>query len=131
MHHLAPYQSIPHLPLMRVSITAGGVRMVGNLDAHIRYHINGSPLRVYMLRRFNSKYFISISRASVRVNLVHNTTSTFYIYAPNVICGPFASSFARVSGFVKSSLERAHPRGHNFAWTYAQYVQIGFYRQFG
>ena len=51
-HRLAPSQSIPHQPLMRVSITAGGVRMVGNFDAHIRYHINGSPLRVYMQRRF-------------------------------------------------------------------------------
>ena len=43
-HRLASSQSIPHLPLTRVSITTGGARLVGNFDAHIRYHINGSPL---------------------------------------------------------------------------------------
>ena len=52
-NRLYPSQTIPHLPLMRVSITAGRVRLVGNYDDHIRYHINGSPLRAYMQRRFH------------------------------------------------------------------------------
>lgn len=47
-----PIQQIPHLPILRVTMTAGGIRLMGNFDDYLRFHVNGSQLRVYMQDRF-------------------------------------------------------------------------------
>ena len=47
---LLPTQKIPHLPMMRVSISINGLRLVGHFDALLEYHINGYHLRADMQR---------------------------------------------------------------------------------
>ena len=43
-----PSRTTAHLPTSKVSISINKVRYLGNIDAHLRFHINGSYLRTYL-----------------------------------------------------------------------------------
>jgi hypothetical protein len=49
---LAARQSIPHFPTTRISIQMNGLRLTGQFESMLRYHINGYHLRLYMQERF-------------------------------------------------------------------------------
>jgi hypothetical protein len=46
-----PTSKIPHLPDQQISLSINGQRFPGHLESNLRWHINGTYMRIYLQRR--------------------------------------------------------------------------------